>query len=517
MESKTSGVYILGVDIGTQSLKLGIYDTLGNLVVQEGASYATFYNQEGFAEQNGFDWWDALHVALKKSSKKIDLISIKGLALCATSSTVVLTDNHYQPVAPAQCWMDQRSVKEEDEINGNNSGVVKNYLQYSGQKTSIEWMTTKSLWLKRHYDLKGKYILEQIDWMNYMLTGEVAASKCNASCKWNYVEGLGGFSEEFFTEIGLEGITNHWPKTVLNVGDKVGEITESASEYLGLKQGTPVFQGGIDAHIGMIGSKALEPGNLNMITGTSFVHLIHLDHPIFNDSLWGPYDSPLIENHWLLEGGQLSSGSIISWFIKEFYPDKTDLSSVYDELEENIKTIDPGSEGLIVLDSWKGNRTPYKNPYASGAFIGLTLAHSKYHIYRAILESIAFGTKNVIETFKHSSIHVEKIIAGGGGTNNSSWIQIISDVTGLPIYIPKDKETGSKGAAIIAAYGIGAYPTVKLASNHMVNMEKIYYPDPNKTAKYDSIFESYLELNQLLFPIMKKLKAGKEETYELCT
>ncbi|MEK9199383.1 FGGY-family carbohydrate kinase [Ureibacillus sp. FSL E2-3493] len=509
--------YLLGIDLGTQSLKIGIYNEKGNLLLKESVSYPTFHSNRSLSEQNPDDWWNALKKALKRANNNINLSLIDGISVCATSSTVLMTDQNYQPIIPAQCWMDQRAVAEEEEINNNTNSIVKNRLLYSGQKTSIEWMTTKSLWLKHNYDLTNKFILEQLDWINYKLTGEVVASQCNATCKWNYVKQQNGFSEEFFNEIGLEGITKHWPNRILKVGEQVGTITETVAEELGLKAGTPVFQGGIDAHIGMIGSGSLEPGHLSMIMGTSFVHLMHHEQPIFNDALWGPYDSPLIENYWLLEGGQLSCGSLISWFLNEFYTDCTNLDEIYLELDEKIKEINAGSEGLIILDSWKGNRTPYKNPYASGAFIGLTLSHTKFHIYRAILESIAFGTKNVIQTFKNSSIPVNKIIAGGGGTKNASWMQIISDVTGLPIFIPKDQETGTKGTAIIAAYGIGLYSSIKEASEQMVEMERVFEPNWVNKEKYENAFEIYRELNTLLFPIMKKLNKGREEPHELCT
>lgn len=501
--------YVLGIDLGTQSLKAGVYTKEGTHIVTGSAAYPTSHKQNGYSEQNAYDWWAALQKAIHSLSEAIDPGLIKGISLCATSSTVVLTDEQIVPLAPAQCWMDQRAAQEEEEINANQHIQVENHLLFSGRKTSLEWMTTKSLWLKKNHDLTGKRVIEQIDWMNYQLTGELVASKCNASCKWNYVERLEGFSEAFFTEIGLEGITKHWPSKVVKVGELIGGVTADAAAFLGLKEGTPVFQGGIDAHIGMIGSGALEPGHLSMITGTSFVHLMHHEKPIFNDALWGPYDSPLVDEHWLLEGGQLSCGSIISWFLQEFYGDGGDRKLIYEELEREIASIDPGSDGLLMMDSWKGNRTPYKNPYATGAFIGLTLSHTKYHMYRAILEGIAFGTKNVIRTFNHSSIPVERIVAGGGGTNNECWMQLISDVTGVPIAIPKDSETGSKGAAIIAAYGTGEYEDLKTASTKMVEMEKYYYPDELKTRKYEVIFNTYLNVNQLLFPIMKRLRKGE--------
>lgn len=500
--------YVLGIDLGTQSLKVGVYSTDGKCLDRASASYPTYNRNDGYSEQDPNDWWSALQTAMQSVSQSIDMERIKGITFCATSSTVLLTDEWMQPIGLAQCWMDQRSISEEDEINRNEHAAVKERLRYSGEKTSIEWMLTKSLWLKKNHNLSGKRIVEQIDWMNYRLTGELVASKCNATCKWGYVEQLGGFSDPFFKEIGLEGITTHWPSKVLRVGDLVGYVSQDAARSLGLKTGIPVFQGGIDAHIGMIGAGALEPGNLNMMTGTSFVHLMHHKRPIFNDALWGPYDSPLVEEHWLLEGGQLSCGSIISWFLNEFYGQCEDKAAVYRELENEIQKIGPGSEGLLVLDSWKGHRTPFKTPYATGAFVGMTLSHNKYHIYRAILEAIAFGTRNVIRTFKQSSIPVKRIIAGGGGTNNDSWMQIISDVTGVPISIPKDVETGSKGAAIVASFGLGNYPCLIKASSSMVEMQKTYTPNKEVQAKYDALFDIYLELNQTLFPIMETLKKG---------
>lgn len=139
--------------------------------------------------------------ALKRANNNINLSLIDGISVCATSSTVLMTDQNYQPIIPAQCWMDQRAVAEEEEINNNTNSIVKNRLLYSGQKTSIEWMTTKSLWLKHNYDLTNKFILEQLDWINYKLTGEVVASQCNATCKWNYVKQQNGFSEEFLMKL----------------------------------------------------------------------------------------------------------------------------------------------------------------------------------------------------------------------------------------------------------------------------------------------------------------------------
>ncbi|TSB48520.1 FGGY-family carbohydrate kinase [Alkalicoccobacillus porphyridii] len=504
----------LGIDIGTQSLKIGLYTVKGDLVAAEQEGFFTYYESGGRTEQDPHDWWNALQLCLNRAGEKVDLTAVKAVAMCATSSTVVLTDKNVQPLTRALCWMDQRSVKEEESINHNQDEWVKEVLKYSGGKVSVEWMVTKALWIKNNYDLDGKYILEQLDWMNYQLTDTLAASQCNASCKWNYVGILDGFSTTFFERIGLEGIQEVWPKQVRRVGDQVGKISTSAASALGLVEGTPVYQGGIDAHIGMIGSQALEPGNLCMITGTSFVHLVHHDEPVFQDGLWGPYDSPIIDGHWLLEGGQLSCGSTVSWFLKEFYSDRKDYDELFQELEQAAEQMEIGSHGLIAMDSWQGNRTPYRDPYASGAFIGLTSAHTKQHIYRAILESIAFGTKNVMETFKEAGVPIHRLIAGGGLIKNRLLMQMISDMTQLPIYTTDSNETGAKGSAIIAAYGMGAYASLTEASKQMVQVKLSFQPNPDHYDDYLRVFKLYLSINESLRPFMKTLRLGKEDVHE---
>lgn len=498
--------YFLGIDVGTQSLKIGIYNHTGKKLYQDQQPYPTYFDHAGCAEQDAEDWWAALLTIMSRAKIEVDLDQVAALAVCATSSTVLLTDTNGRPLRRAVCWMDQRATPQEESINSVEDSHVQDILQYAGGKVSGEWMTAKSIWFKEQGLLtKGRYLFEQLDWFNFRLTGKRVASKCNASCKWNYIEGKDGFSPLFFEKIGFQDYTTYWPSEVVKVGGEIAGLTEHAAAQLGLKKATPVYQGGIDAHVGMIGSNAISKGKMSLITGTSFVHLIHHHEPVFQPGLWGPYQAPLIDDHWLLEGGQLSCGSLISWFFKEF-EEGVKTSSKFNQLIAECQNIPPGSEGLVMLDSWQGNRTPYRNPHASGGLIGLTLAHSKYHIFRAILESTAYGTKNVIETFQKSGIPVDRIVAGGGGTKNELWLQIISDVTGISIETTTDTETGARGAAIIAAYGAGYFTDLFTAADQMVHISKTYSPNRKKTMRYQDYYQLYLELNRTLFPVMKELR-----------
>lgn len=507
--------YVMGVDIGTQSIKIGIYNVQGECILIEQKSFLTNYYENGFVEQNPNDWWESLKECMGKVHKKINISKIHAMSVCATSSTVLLTDKKLNPISNAIMWMDQRNIKEEETINATSDTT--DILKYSGGKVSVEWMTVKSLWFNNHYNLSEKFIVEQLDWINYKLTDRLVASTCNASCKWNYIKSQGGFNTDFYEKLGMKDILNHWPSEILDVGEKIGNLSESASLELGLNTDIDVFQGGIDAHIGMIGSGSVEYGNLSLITGTSIVHLIHHDSPIFQKGMWGPYDSPLIDDYWLLEGGQLSAGSIISWFLREYYTNQTDTKKIYEELNYHISHLEIGSEGLLMLDHWQGNRSPYRDPYAKGAIIGLTPGHTKYHIYRAILESIALGTTNVIDMMRRSDVPINRIIAGGGLTKNSLLMQMISDCANTPIYLTDDIETSVKGAAIVASYGLGVYDTLQEASYGMTNLTLTFEPKSENYKEYKELFENYIDLNRVLNPFIKKMAERKEEKQNVNT
>lgn len=498
--------YLLGIDVGTQSLKVGIYTVDGYQVWLGQENYRTTLSKRLYAEQNPYDWWKAFKSVMERCRRDVDVSQVAAISVCATSSTVLVVDASGTPVIPsAMLWMDRRSHREAKEINMNDQQEVKEILKYSGGKVSEEWMTPKSMWIKKNVPLKsGWKIVEQLDWFNYRLTGNWVASQCNATCKWNYVKSHRGFSKPFFACIGWSEFEEYWILDVRQVGEEVGRVTKQVAQEIGLLEGTPVYQGGIDAHIGMLGSGAVENGEMSLVMGTSFVQLVHVSSPMFKEGLWGPYEAPLIPGKWLLEGGQISSGSIISWFMNQFYSEfpSSHHGSIFEDLNREIQQIRPGCDGLVILDSWQGNRTPYGNALATGNIFGLQLKHTKYHIYRAILESIAYGTRNNIEYFRKAGAFVTKIIAGGGGAKNHFWLQMISDITGVECITVDGIEAGTKGCAVVAAFGLGCYRNLKEASKRMTHISERFTPDRSIYAEYNEVFQLYLRLFEQLMPLM---------------
>jgi FGGY-family pentulose kinase len=497
----------MGIDVGTQAGRVGIFNSRGDLLAMASASYETNYPKPGWAEQNPFDWW---HAICKCSREVVEKVKGRGnvgaIAVCATSSTVLAVDSAGLPLGNAIIWMDSRAGKECRTINATRHDILK----YSGGEVSVEWMVPKRLWLKRNRSdmySRAAMIVEALDWINYKLTGVWAISKCNAGCKWNYVDTENGWNVDFFRQIGLEDFAEKWPSKVLAMGEAIGHLTKDACRDLGLSESPLLVQGSIDAHTGMLGLGVTETGELAVIMGTSFVHLALSDKPVFAKGLWGPYPNVIVPDLWLLEGGQISAGSITRWFRDHLAKDIVDGGDrAYQRLAEEAKNVPPGSEGLIVLDFWQGNRTPFRDPQLSGAIWGLRLNHERGHVYRAILEAVGYGNKNVLQAFRKNDFQPKKIIACGGAVKNDLWIQIIADICQMPITITRETEAVLLGAAVNASVGSGFYGSFTDACRQMVSDVRIVQPNEENREVYSYYFKKYLETHEVLRPMMSRME-----------
>ncbi|WP_366922060.1 hypothetical protein MFMK1_002491 [Metallumcola ferriviriculae] len=507
---KSSKPLFMGIDLGTQGVRVGIFTLEGDCLAMASEHYRTSYPEVGWAEQQPQDWWQALTNCSRQVTAQINnKEDITALTVCATSSTVVAVDAAGEPLGNAILWMDSRA-KEEQEIINNTGHEV---LQYSGGGVSVEWMVPKLLWLKRNRQdiyAKAAKVVEALDWVNFKLTGNWAASKCNAGCKWNYVDTKGGWNAQFFEQIGLADAEEKWPDKVLAMGEVVGELTDAAAIQLALPQGVKVVQGGIDAHTGMLGLGVTEPGSLAVIMGTSFVHLALTEKPLYAPGLWGPYPNVITADRWLIEGGQISAGSITKWFQDNFAKDLAlDEDNVYAKLAEEAAGVPPGADGLVVLDFWQGNRTPYRDPSLSGAVWGLNLHHSRGHIYRAILEAVGYGTRNILQVFADHGHPVKEMAACGGVTKNAMWLQIIVDICQIPITVTQFSEAGILGSAVAASVGSGYYKDFTEAANQMVIRDRVVQPNAENKELYDFYFDKYQKTYEALAPLMHTMANGK--------
>ena len=491
--------YLIGVDVGTQSVRSCLFDLDGAAVASASRPLATTFPKPAWAEQDPEEWWRGAVETLKEvlQVSKVNPREIAALSYDCTACTVVALTEDGTPLRPALLWMDERAHAEADEVSATGHEV----LRYCGGKISPQWMIPKGRWLARHEaDLfaKARWIVDEADFFTLRLTGHMTASLNNATAKWNYVRPLGGWPKDFLRAAKAETLAAKWPTDVLPVGRTVGPIRAEIAREVGLSPETIVAQGGIDAHAGEIALGAVGPGDLALILGSSTCHMAQSPTPVFAN-IWGPYPDALVEGMYTLEGGQTATGSILQWLVERFGSEavaqaKSRGQDVYAYLDGLAEAIPAGSEGLLVLDYFQGNRTPYKDPLARGTVVGLTLKHTLPHLYRAVVEGICFGTRQILDDMATHGFKLERVYAGGGGAKSRLWTQIQADVLGRPIHLPRDKETMALGAAIWAGLGAKVFANYQDAIGRMVHIERAVAPVAARRAAYDALYRQYVDL-----------------------
>jgi ribulose kinase len=323
----------------------------------------------------------------------------------------------------------------------------------------------------------------------------MTASLNNASIRWHYQNGQ--YAVNLMQAAGLDELASKLPAEVVAMGEVIGELTTDAAAALGLPAGLPVVQGGADAFVAMVGLGVVSPGALAMITGSSHLHLGLSDHAFHGSGVWGTYADAVVRGLHVIEGGQTSTGSVINWFRELVGLDKSD----YAELNDLAAALPPGAEGLIVQEHFQGNRTPHTDPRSRGVISGLTLKHRREHIFRAVIEGVAYGTELIFQTMRQAGYSPEQIIVCGGATNSPLWLQIHADVSGLPLTLTKVADAPALGSAILASVGSGHYADMAQACAQMVHVERTIEPDMANHQAYQDLFDLY----QQTYPAMKPI------------
>lgn len=495
--------YVLGIDFGTESVRAAVYDTGGGCAGIGVSPIKTVYRQSGWAEQSVPDWRRAVVEAVRigLSSSGIDPGTVRGIGFDGTTCTLVFLDERGRPLRDAILWMDVRAAREAVAIT-DCGGSALDYV--AGGRISAEWFPCKALWVRRNEpDIyrNTATLFELTDWLLYLLTGRKALNINTVSVRWLYNVKKGGFPFAFFEAIGLKDVQKKIPDDVLPLGAVAGTLLPSVGEEMGLPAGLPVAVGGGDAFVGLIGVNATKKGQLAMITGSSHVQLSLLDTQTRGRGLFGTYPDAILPGKHLVEGGQSSTGSILNWYVENFLGsmgNQIPRDMLFSRLSKEAEQLPPGSEGLVVLDHWQGNRTPWTDPTSRGVISGLSLSHTPAHIYRAIMEGVAYGTAVVLQTMEKAGISITEIIACGGATNSPLWMQIHADATGRPMVLTEEAQAVSLGAGILAAVAAGMYKSIEEAALRMVKVRETVLPARERTDAYRHIIERYVRIYEAL-------------------
>ena len=492
--------YFLTADGGTESIRVRLYDLEANCLASEALEYPTTFGEGARVEQDPADWWRNFVAASAKAiaAAKVDPAQIEAIAYATTCCSVVALDASGAALRPALIWMDVRSHEEAAAVLATGDPALAVNNAGSGP-VSAEWMLPKALWLKRNEPqvfAAAHRICEYQDFLTFKLTGEWAASLNNVSVRWHHSTDRGGRPDSLLAALDLEELKDKWPPRTVAPGEVIGNLSAAAAKELGLSEKVKVVQGGADALIGMVGVGVSQPGQLVLITGSSHLQFGITDAPLSAPGVWGAYPDAVYPGRYIVEGGQTSTGSIINWFGR--IAGKLDFA----ELNAKAAELEPGCDGLLVLDHFQGNRTPHTDATSRGALVGLTLAHEKHHIFRAIMEGIGFGTRTILDAFAAAGYTSTEITVAGGASNSDLWLQIHADTAGLPVKVPASIDAPSTGAAILAAYGAGHFASIDEGIAAMVRPGRTIEPEPAAVARYDELLEKYAQL----YPALKQIR-----------
>lgn len=495
----SQGPYVLGVDFGTESVRVGIFDLTGRPITFAAETYPLYHPRPGWAEQQPNEWWQAFVTATRRALAQSGVpgAAIAGIGADCTSCTVVLMDEHFTPLRPAIIWMDVRAAEQANRIAQIDDPARK----YNGfGNVSAEWMPCKALWVKENEPevwARARHVGEFIDWLTHRLTGAWVGSIDNVSIRWYYDRNAGGWPTDFYAKIGLDDLIERFPPHILDMGQVAGQLRADVAAELGLTPGIPVAEGGADAFVAMIGLNVVTPGKVAFITGSSHLMLGQSATQFHAKGIFGAYTDAVMPGQYTVEGGQVSTGSVVKWFRDNFCGKEAALAATrgvdtYTILNELAAQTPIGADGLIVLDYWQGNRTPYVDPEARGIMRGFSLKHTTGHVFRAILEGICYGTEHILRTFRANGYTVQEMVGAGGATRSRLWMQMHADVSNVPITLTEVPDAPALGSAILGAVAAGLFPDVAAAAAQMVHVRDRIEPNAAAHEQYRFFVDQYI-------------------------
>jgi xylulokinase len=492
--------YILGIDFGTQSTKVVVFDFYGKVITSAKEDIPLNQPRPGWAEQDAEQWWSSLCSILKPLCNSIGSQRIAGLALAYQRETFVPVDSKFKPLRPAITWMDQRATLEVEQVSEIIS--VNQFYNITGKFLNTIPSIMKIKWIKNnepHIFKKISKVLTVGAYINYKLTGRAIDSAAGADTTGLYDIKEGNWSSQM---VSISGLNQNQLFEVKPSGFKAGQVTEEASRLTGLPKGTTVFLAGGDGQVFVIGMGVVKESEMAIGIGTSGtcgIYGTRIDLKSGSRTLVS-----CIEDLFIHESVIMSAANTVSWFIKNIdgpYAGKQKVSCE-ERLDRVISTIPPCSNGLVTIPYWRGCMTPYNDPNTRGATLGWSDIHTKLHFYRSILEGIAFEIKLIIDSYeKNNSTEISLINAGGGGTASSNWSQIFADVIGKKVNISDTTENTALGAAIMAAYGLKIYESIDSAVSSMFRIKNSFVPDNKKSSIYNKFFN---EIYREIYPAVRK-------------
>ncbi|MCK5135814.1 MAG: ribulokinase [Bacteroidales bacterium] len=548
--------YTIGIDYGTDSVRALIVDTQTGEEIGTHVFYYPRWKEGKYCDpvknqfrQHPLDYLEGLEVCIREALKKCPdgvAENVVGISVDTTGSTPVPVNREGTPLALLAgyeenpnamfvLWKDHTAVKEADEINElARSWGGEDFTKFEGGIYSSEWLWAKILHVIREdadvRELAYSWV-EHCDWIPAILVGDtephkLKRSRCAAGHKAMWHESFNGLpEEEFLVKLDplLGGLKERLFKETYTCDVKVGELSEEWAKRLGLSTLVSVGAGAFDAHLGALGAE-IEPYYLSKVMGTSTCDMLIAPSDVVGDNLvggiCGQVDGSIVPGMIGLEAGQSAFGDIYAWFsrvlmwpldhvvaklegvddvIKEMIRKETE-DRMIQALSEAAEKVSPDESSVLALDWMNGRRTPDANQNLKGAIMGLTLGSDAPRIFRALIESTAFGAKMIVDRFVDEGVRIDGVIALGGVAKKSSLVmQIVADVLNKPIKVARSEQAVALGSAMAAAVVAGVHKTIPEAQAAMGSgFETEYHPNPSMVEKYTILYERYKRFGQFI-------------------
>jgi xylulokinase len=493
---------LLGIDMGTSSSKGVLTDTNGTILRTAVRSHGMSMPRPGWAEVDAERvWWDDVVGICRELAPEAGADQLVGMCVSGVGPCLLLCDDDLRPVRPAILYgIDMRATSEIEQLTAQLGADA--ILDRCGKALSTQAVGPKMLWVRDHEPdtwARARRWFNSNSYAAAKLTGAYVLDRHTASQS----DPLFDLREQTWADEWAPDIVEHlempelvWPHEV------VGTLTAAAASQTGLPEGTPVCAGTVDAWSEAFSAGVRRTGDLMLMYGSTMFFVQVLPSLVTHPLLWTT--SGVEPGQYTLAAGMSTSGSLTSWV--------RDLTGgpPFEELVREAAAVGPGSDGLVVLPYFAGERTPVFDANARGVVAGLSLRHNRGHLFRAVYEGIAFGIRQIVEFLDGEETPIERLVAVGGGTQGGLWTQIVSDVVGRPQVVPAQTVGASYGDALLAAIGTGRVPR----DTDWATVGHVVEPDPRTHARYEELFEVYSELYPATKSLVHRLASVQVSAFE---
>ncbi|HEY5743562.1 MAG TPA: xylulokinase [Terrimicrobiaceae bacterium] len=481
---------LLGIDLGTSSVKVVVTSMEGAVEGLGSAEYAILTPQPGYAEQNPADWWKAAVTAVHQAVDQAPQSEILAIGLSGQMHGFVPLDADQRPQRHAIIWADQRSAALLPEIEERVGS--ERLAETCGTAPAAGFLISTLLWLQRHEPKtleRAAVLLMPKDYIRFKLTNELGTDQSDAAATGIFNVAQRVWADEV---IDLLGFPKQIFPEVHPSAQVVGTLSREAAKELALPAGIPVSTGCADQPAQAVGNGLIDPPVGSITIGTGGQVFAPLATPLCDSQLRLHTFCHAPEARWYLLGAMLSAGMALRWFRQTLGNRMS-----YAELDQLAARVDPGSEGLVFLPYLVGERSPLMDARAQGAFVGLTLRHGLGHMVRALLEGVAFALRQIIEAMLNCGAALEHLVASGNGLRSPLWRQMVADVLNRPLYQGRDKhatERSGVGAALVAGIAIGAIGGYHEARRFAPKFDTLTLPNQKNAEIYQNLYHRFADL-----------------------